>query len=283
MKSVLITGVSTGIGRDATRELLEHGYQVFGSVRKEKDAAELQAQFGPQFKPLLFDVTDEAAIQRAVPVVAQALNGQLLAGLVNNAGIAVAGPLMHLPIADFRQQFEVNLVGLLAVTQAFLPLLGAKLPRQERPGRIINISSVSGKIAYPFFGPYSSSKHALEALSDVLRRELNIYGIEVITIEPGSIRTPIWDKADQADTGRYVHTDYAPILQPLQKLFVERGRNGLPVELVSTAIRQALEAPRPKTRYALPSHWLTGWLIPRLLPDRWLDRIMINRLGLKKL
>lgn len=282
MKSILITGVSTGIGRDATRELLEHGYRVFGSVRKEQDGLALQQLFGPNFTPLLFDVTDEAAIQRAVPIVEQALKGQTLAGLVNNAGIAVAGPLMHLPMADFRQQFEVNLIGLLAVTQAFLPLLGAKLPRVESPGRIINISSVSGKIAYPFFGPYSSSKHALEALSDVLRRELNIYGIEVIAIEPGSIRTPIWDKADQVDTGRYANTDYAPILQPLQKLFVERGKNGLPVELVSTTIRQALEAPHPKTRYPLPRKWFTGWLIPRWLPDRWLDRIMINSLSLKR-
>jgi NAD(P)-dependent dehydrogenase (short-subunit alcohol dehydrogenase family) len=238
---------------------------------------------GERFTPLLFDVTDEGAIRAAATQVEQQLNGQGLQGLVNNAGIAVSGPLMHLPLADFRRQLEINVTGALAVTQAFLPLLGAKKDAPQPPGRIVNISSVSGKIVYPFLVPYAISKHALEAMSDGLRRELLVYGIDVIVIEPGSIKTPIWEKAAEEDTGRFADTDYADyaeIVKRMQETFVNQGRRGMPVEVVTKTIREVLEAERPKTRYALPRKWLTGWLIPRLLPDRWLDRIMAGRLGI---
>lgn len=280
MKNVLITGASTGIGYDAARELVAHGYQVFGSVRKMADAERLKAAFGEPFTPLVFDVTDSAGVKTAVSTLKQQIGSVGLAALVNNAGIAVPGPVMYLPPDEFRRQFEVNLFGLLDVTQACLPLLGAVKNAPYPPGRIINISSVSGRITYPFMAPYSASKHALEALSDAMRRELLIYGIDVVVIEPGSVKTPIWDKADQLDVSPYAHTDYAPILAAMQKLFVRQGQTGLPVELVSRTIREAIEAKRPKTRYVLARKYLSGWLIPRLLPDRWLDRIMANRLGL---
>lgn len=173
----------------------------------------MQEALGESFTPLLFDVTDAPAIQAAVEQVRTALGEEdNLVGLVNNAGVAVAGPLMHLPVAELRQQFEVNLFGLVAVTQAFLPLLGARPDTTVMPGRIINLSSVSGRIAYPFMGPYAASKHALEGLSDSLRHEL-IYGIDVILIEPGSVRTPIWDKAEQLDINRYANTDYVADLR----------------------------------------------------------------------
>jgi NAD(P)-dependent dehydrogenase (short-subunit alcohol dehydrogenase family) len=262
--------------------LVANGYRVFGSVRKETDATALKAALGESFTPLLFDVTDEAAIGAAVIQVEQQLNGQSLRGLINNAGVAVPGPLMHLPLEDFRRQLEINVTGALAVTQAFLPLLGAKKNAPQPPGRIVNISSVSGKIVYPFLAPYAISKHALEALSDGLRRELLIYGIDVIVIEPGSVKTPIWEKAAEEDTGRFADTDYAEILKGMQETFVNQGRKGMAVEVVTKAIREALEAERPKTRYALPRKWLTGWFIPRLLPDRWLDRIMAGRLGIQR-
>lgn len=279
---VVITGASTGIGRAAAEDLVARGYHVFGSVRRETDGATLKAAIGDSFTPLLFDVTEGAAIQKAATQVEQQLNGKGLAGLINNAGIAIPGPLMHLPLEDFRRQLEINVTGTLAVTQAFLPLLGAKKNPTHPPGRIINISSVSGKIVYPFLVPYAVSKHALEALSDGLRRELLIYGVDVIVIEPGSIKTPIWDKAAEEDTGRFANTDYAKIIKETQEYFVKQGRNGMPVEVVTKAIREALEAERPKTRYALPRKWFSGWLIPRLLPDRMLDRIMAGRLGIKK-
>lgn len=282
MKNVLITGASTGIGYDATRELVVHGYRVFGSVRKTADAERLKTAFGELFTPLVFDVTDSAGVKTAVSTLEQQIGPVGLTALVNNAGIAVPGPVMHLPVDEFRRQFEVNLFGLLDVTQACLPLLGAVKNAPYLPGRIINISSVSGRITYPFMAPYAASKHALEALSDAMRRELLIYGIDVVVIEPGSVKTPIWDKADQLDVSQYNNTDYAPILAAMQKLFVRQGQTGLPVELVSRTIREAIETKRPKTRYVLARKYLSGWLIPRLLPDRWLDRIMANRLGLKK-
>ncbi len=282
-KAVVITGVSSGIGRAAAEELADHGYDVFGSVRKAADAAGLQERFGARFFPLVFDVTDKAAVRVAAAHVAGVLGGRGLAGLVNNAGLGIGGPLMHQPLDEIRRHFDVNVIGALSVTQAFLPLLGAKLPQAHRPGRIINISSVGGKIAFPFLGAYAASKHALEAASDALRRELAIYGIDVIVIEPGAVSTAIWDKAEQEDVpSRYAGTDYGVIAARFQKGFIAGGRAGRPAEFIGRVIREALESPRPKVRYALPTNRLTGWIIPRLLPDRWLDRLIVSRLGLRR-
>ena len=281
MKHIVITGVSSGIGRAATADLLAHGYHVLGSVRRAADAERLQAEFGARFTPLLFDVTDHAAVQTAVAQTQALLGAQNLAGLVNNAGVSVLGPAMHIPLADFRRQFEVNLFGLLDVTQQFLPLLGARRDAPRPRGRIVNISSVSGKIAYPFYGAYAASKHALEALSDALRRELLLYGIDVIVLEPGTTQTPIIDKAG-AQVGAYAETDYGPFIEKLaQKELAERRTSALPVEVVAVKIRAALENGRPRTRTPIPRKWLTGWLIPRWLPDRWLDWLVARRLGFK--
>jgi NAD(P)-dependent dehydrogenase (short-subunit alcohol dehydrogenase family) len=217
MRYVVITGVSTGIGYAATQELIQHGYHVFGSVRKRADGERLQVTLGANFTPLYFDVTDETAIRAAAETVQRAVGDQGLFGLVNNAGIAIGGPLLHLSIDEFRRQFEVNVFGLLLVTQAFAGLLGARTHSPHPPGRIINISSVSGRIAYPFIGPYAASKHAVEAISDSLRRELRLYGVDVIVIEPGAVRTPIWDKLEQVETSRYVSTDYGASLAQMQQ------------------------------------------------------------------
>src|SRR5690606_7879549 len=190
MKHILITGISSGIGYAAARDLISHGYHVFGSVRREEDAQRLRDELGPGVTPLLFDVTDHSAIESAVAQMTEALNGQNLTALVNNAGITTPGPLLHMSLHEFRQQFEVNLFGLLDVTQQVAPLLGARPDAPQLPGRIINIGSVSGKVAYPCMGAYAASKHALEALSDALRRELMLYGVDVILIEPGTVNTP---------------------------------------------------------------------------------------------
>jgi NAD(P)-dependent dehydrogenase (short-subunit alcohol dehydrogenase family) len=280
MQHVLITGVSTGIGYDAARYLVERGWHVFGSVRKEADGTRVSAALGEGFTPLIFDVTDPAAVSAAVERVETVVGDNGLAGLVNNAGIAVAGPAMHISLADFRWQFEVNLFGQLDVTQKFLPLLGARKPCPHPPGRILNISSVSGQIVFPFFGPYAGSKHALEALSDALRRELLIYGVDVIVIEPGSIRTPIWEKADDLDIEKYAGTDYYDLVRRLKPALVTQGQNGLPVAKVSEMIWRALTTSRPRARYALVSNWLTDWILPRWLPDRWFDNMVRRRFGM---
>lgn len=282
MRCVVITGVSTGIGRHAAEGLVARGYHVFGSVRKVADGEQVKADLGEGFTPLLFDVTDGEAIGEAAGLVAERVGEAGLAGLVNNAGVAIPGPLLELPIADFRFQIEVNLVGALAVTQAFLPLLGAQEGWKGVPGRVVNISSVSGQVAYPFFGPYAASKHGLEAISHSLRRELIPYGIDVIIIGPGSVRTPIWDKAAQLDITPSENSPYFKILKGLQKDSVRRGQNGLSPEVVTNAIIEALEKSRPKVRYALPSNLFKGWLLPRYLPSRWFDKLVASRMGLER-
>lgn len=279
MKTVVITGVSSGIGYATAADLIDHDYTVFGSVRRQEDARRVKGELGERFRPLLFDVTDQAGVEAAVSPVQDAVGEAGLTGLINNAGIVEPGPLMHMPLERFRRQLDVNVSGVLAVTQAFLPLLGARKNARHVPGRIINVSSISGRIAYPFMGAYAASKHALEAISDALRRELMLYGIDVILIEPGTVRTPIQDKF-AAQVRRYAQTDYGALFGALEKEMAEREETGLPVAVVCRAIRQALESDRPQTRYLIPRKWLTGWFLPRWLPDRWLDRILARRLGL---
>lgn len=277
MKSIVVTGVSTGIGHGTADELCRRGFRVFGSVRTEEDAARLQHTFGDNFTPLVFDVTDVDAIGRAAATVQDQMDEDGLFGLVNNAGISVPGPLSALPPDTLRRHFEINVVGVLHMVQAFLPLL--RKTTAGRPGRIVNISSVSGRIAYPFMGAYAASKHALEALSDSLRRELLIYGVDVIVIQPGSIDTPIWDKAAPLRT-RFEGTDYHPVLK-LMNLSDER-RTALPVSAVTRRIVDALVLPRPKTRYVIPDRLFRFWLLPRWLPDRWLDRAIDRLLKFQK-
>lgn len=281
MKYILITGVSSGIGYACAADLVARGYGVFGSVRKEADARRVKAALGQNFTPLLFDVTEREAVSTAVSQVESIVGEAGLAALINNAGISTPGPLIHMPLDLFRHQFEVNLFGLLDVTRQFLPLLGARKDAPHPPGRIINISSVSGRIVYPFMGAYAASKHALEAVSDALRRELMLYGIDVIVIEPGTVRTPIVGKFSE-QVARYLHTDYGEILASLQEAVAERERSALPVEQVVEVIGVALESEKPRPRYPIPRKRLTGWLLPRWLPTRWFDRILANRLGLKK-
>ena len=278
-KSVVITGASTGIGWASAKVLIANGFHVFGSVRKQADADRLKAEFGEHFTPLLFDVTDEAAVQAGAKQVEAALAGQTLAGLVNNAGVAFAGPLLHLPVEEFRQQLEVNLTGVVVATQAFAPLLGAESPARKDPGRIVNISSVGGKNANPFMGPYCTTKFGLEGLSESLRRELMPFGVDVVIVAPGAVATPIWDKADSVDVTRYANTVYAPALARMKAFMLSLGQSGLPAGTIGEAVHTALTAPSPKTRYVISPDpfqvFMTG-----VLPKRTLDRIVGKRLGL---
>lgn len=283
MHSVVITGVSTGIGYACAQDLVRRGFQVFGSVRKPADAERLQRELGSAFTPLIFDVTDGEAVRAAADLVSKELAGRGLAGLVNNAGIVVPGPLLHLSADELRHQFDVNVVAVLGVTQAFAPLLGARRDAAGPPGRIVMISSVSGRVAYPFVGPYAASKHALEALSDSLRRELMLYGIDVIVIQPGAINTPIWDKAQQIDAGRYRDTDYYEAVVTAQRVLTAQGRRGLGAERVGELVGRALTAAHPRTRYTVLENPWTGWWLPRTLPTRWMDRLAARTLGLRRL
>ena len=282
MKSVVITGVSSGIGWGATKVLIQKGFHVFGSVRKPEDGARLQKEFGNQFTPLLFDVTDEAAIKQAAETVRAALDGKTLAGLVNNAGIAVAGPLLHLPMAEFRQQIDVNLTGQLMVIQAFTPLLGADKSLEGTAGRIVNISSVAGRNGAPFLGPYAASKFGFEGLSESLRRELMPYGIDVVMIGPGAVATKIWEKADEIDVTPYLKTDYAEPLDKIRAYMSANGAKGFPPEKLGRAIHKALTTASPKVRYAVVPGRFANWTLPQLLPKRMVDRIFAKRIGLDK-
>lgn len=280
MKSIVVTGVSTGIGHAAASVLAKAGFHVFGSVRKAEDAARLKKELGDRFTALLFDVTDEAAVKRGAAEVRAALKGETLAGLVNNAGIAVSGPLLEVDPEDFRKQMEVNVTGPFLVTQAFAPLLGADRSLKGNPGRIVNISSVGGIRAMPFIGPYAASKFALEGFSEALRRELMLFGIDVIVIGPGPVKTAIWDKAEEVDISRYGNSPYLPILQNFQKVFIDQGRQGLPAEKLGKLILKALTTPNPKVRYAAVKGRLAEKALMAFAPKRTLDKVIGKMLGL---
>jgi NAD(P)-dependent dehydrogenase (short-subunit alcohol dehydrogenase family) len=279
MKSIVVTGASTGIGWGCVKVLTTKGFQVFGSVRKQADAERLSKELGPNFVPLIFDVTDEAAVNQAAKQVETVLAGELLYGLVNNAGIAVPGPLLYLPIDDFRRQIDVNLTGQLIVTQAFAPLLGTDRSAKGRRGRIVMISSVGGRNALPFVGAYSASKFGLEGFSESLRRELMLFGIDVIIVAPGAVATPIWDKADAVDVSQYASTPYAPALAKVKDYMISSGRKGLPPAKIGRAVAHALTTSRPKTYYVVAPDPLQNFMVNHL-PKRIVDRIIARQVGL---
>jgi NAD(P)-dependent dehydrogenase (short-subunit alcohol dehydrogenase family) len=281
VSTVVVTGVSTGIGAATTRRIAAGGARVFGSVRRPEAADALKAELGDLFTPLIFDVRDEAAVHAAAATVRQALAGTRLCGLVNNAGVALPAPLELQPIAEFRDQLEVNLVGPLIVTQAFLPLLGTDPTLTGLPGRIVNISSVGGKIGGPFLGAYVAAKHALEGLSETLRRELMLFGIDVIVVAPGAVATPIWDKAEVVPFDPLADTPYGPPARRYREDALKSGRAGCPPEKVADVVWTALNTAKPAVRYAVVINKLTNWTIPRLLPARLVDRILAGQLGLK--
>lgn len=280
-KTAVVTGVSTGIGRAIAKALIDAGWRVFGSVRKEKDAGDASAALGPNFTPLLFDVTDEAAIRREAAKVKDALGGATLGALVNNAGVAVAGPVAYLKLDDLKRQMDINVYGPIRATQAFLPLLGADPAQKGAPGRIVNMSSVAGKIASPFMAPYAMSKHALEAMSESLRRELMQHGIDVIIVGPGAIRTPIWAKADEFDFEQYRQTEYSGVLERMKTMMQSVGEEGLEAADVGALVLHILTTPKPKTRYAILKGKFTNWTLPTLLPKRVVDGFVAKRFGLK--
>jgi NAD(P)-dependent dehydrogenase (short-subunit alcohol dehydrogenase family) len=290
ISSVLITGSSTGIGEACAIEFHRRGFRVFAGVRREIDGQRLVEQTSSRLVPVLLDVTRTDAIAQALKTVTEATGGAGLAGLINNAGITVAFPLEFLPMDEFRRQLEVNLVGQLALTQVMLPLL-----RTAR-GRIVNISSISGRVAAPYVGAYAASKHALEAMSDSLRVELRNLGVKVSLVEPGDVDTPIWQKsrelADQlrdrmleevgeGSVSEEVRENYAKDIKAMRAATAKFADKAMPVDRVVRAVVHAVCARRPKTRYPLGAKTLGTVFVLRFLPDKIRDWIVCRNLGMK--
>jgi NAD(P)-dependent dehydrogenase (short-subunit alcohol dehydrogenase family) len=278
--SVVITGSSTGIGMACAFHLDRLGFRVFAGIRNEQDGTSLMQRSAGRIVPLLLEVTDRASVSAAADRVARTVGNAGLSGLVNNAGIVVGGPLEFLPVSEIRKQFEVNVLGQITVTQAFLPLL-----RQAR-GRIVNMSSIAGRAAFPFIGPYSASKYALEAITDALRVELLPWGISVSVIEPGDVATPIWEKslaAAQKTAQGYsslARDLYGPALDAVTKAAEKAAAAGFHPDLVARAVEHALIAGKPKTRYLVGRGVGFRAFLKKVLPDRLFDRLIIRHIGL---
>ena len=274
LNTLLITGASTGIGRACALHMTSLDWRVFAGVRKETDGEALRAAASPNLTPVFLDVTDSKSISSAAGIVAEAVGPDGLSGLVNNAGIPLGGPIEFLDLDRVRAQFEVNVFGVLAVTQAFLPLL--RLGR----GRIVNISSISGLVAAPFVSPYSASKFALEAFSDSLRLEVRRWGIHVSVVEPGAIATPIWDKAGSvvADLVSEASPEtlelYGSAIQSMRGRFAPHG---IPAEQAARVVARALTDGKPRARYPVGLEGRIATLFRRL-PDGLRDWILARQL-----
>ncbi len=280
-RHVFITGTSTGIGQACALDLDRLGFHVFAGVRKEEDGEKVASLASERLTPVMIDVTDTDAVARAAATIDEAVGEAGLYGLVNNAGILIPGPLECVPLDDVRRQFEVNVVGLLAVTQTILPLV------RRAQGRVVNMGSISGKVAPPYLGPYSASKHALESMTDVLRMELSRWGIEVSIVEPDSVATPIWDKLQDIafEMGkrlpRAVRKLYKDDLTAMWKASQKMGASGMSVDHVVRAVRHAITARKPRTRYPVGSRTRLAFWAARNLPDRWRDWFVRRGMGIK--
>lgn len=268
--SVVITGASTGIGAACALHLDALGLRVFAGVRNAADGDALRAQSSSRLVPVRIDVTDLASITAAVNTIQSLVGDSGLGGLVNNAGIAVGGPLEMLPLDELRRQLEVNVVGQLAVTQAFLPLL-----RKGR-GRIVNMGSIAGRVPLPLVGPYSMSKFALNAMTKSLRLEVDAWGIKVAIVEPGAIATPIWKKSTAAADTLYPDQNdalYREHFACIRHMLTEAERHAIPAEAVAKAVAHALTARRPKTHYLVGADARARAFLNVLLPQRAQDAL----------
>ncbi len=283
-RNLLITGCSSGIGEACALHFDRAGWRVFAGVRREEDARRLTRQASERLQPLYLDVTRPASIAVAAGELSAIVGDEGLQGLVNTAGTARGGPLEFVPLDAFRQVFEVNVFGLLAVTQAVLPAL------HTGRGRIVNIGSVSGRVTTPLIGPYCASKYAVESMSDALRLELLPHGLYASVIEPGVVRTPIWDKAIELETAaagqlpEAAHQRYGTIMRALFGLLDSMSDRAIPVERVVQAVEHALASARPRPRYLLGRDAWRRVVLQALLPRRWMDAVVLwylRRLALR--
>jgi len=279
VRSVLITGASTGIGRAAALRLDADGWRVYAGVRKQEDAEALRAVGSERLTPLILDVTDAGQIAAAAGRI-ETESPAGLDGLVNNAGVAIPGPLETLPLEDFRRQVEVNLTAQVAVTQAMLPLI-----RQAR-GRVVFIASIGGRIAFPLNGAYHAAKFGLEAVGDVFRQELRPWGISVSVIEPGSIDTPIWERgernAEEIEARAHPNQEalYGEAIASFRGVVKKLAAKGIPPEKVAAAIAHALESRRPRTRYLVGLDAKLQARLKLVIPTRLFDRIIAGQMNL---
>ena len=278
----MITGASTGIGAACALHLDRLGWRVFAGVRKQADAETLKTQGSPRLTPISLEITDTVSISTAASAVAGAVGQAGLVGLVNNAGIVVPGPIEFLPLADLRRQLEINVVGQVAVTQAFLPLIRAGR------GRIVNMGSIQGRMATPFTGAYAASKFALEALTDALRLELALWGISVSIVEPSAVATPIWEKSAKTAEAMLGSVQpealvlYAEAIQAVKRTAADAAKRAVdPVE-VARVVEHALTAARPRTRYVVGREAKFRAAMALLVPDRIRDNLVAKAMGLPK-
>lgn len=279
---VVVTGASSGIGRATALRLAQRNVHVFAGVRREEDGEHLKVEAPERITPIMIDVANEATISAAAATVTTSVGERGLQGLVNNAGISVPGPLEFLPLDDLRRQLEVNVVGQIAVTQAFMLLI------RQGHGRIVNVGSIGGRMATPFLGPYNASKFAIEALTDSLRMELQPWGIHVAVVEPGAIDTRIWEKGQQAaneieaEMPEEARRLYGKAMDAMRKAAKESEERGITPEEVAKAISHALFSKKPKTRYVIGNDARVQALLSRVAPDPVKDRIVNWRLGLPR-
>ena len=276
----MITGTSTGIGRASALRLDAAGFDVFATVRRDEDGERLRAEASPRLRTLIVDVTDADAVAAAAREVDEAAGERGVAGLVNNAGMSVGGPLEFLPLDDLRRQLEVNLVAQVGVTQAFLPAI------RRATGRIVNMTSVGGRIVNPFLGPYHASKWGLEAITDALRKELRPWGIRVIAVEPGTIDTEIWRKGtEQAEElaaglpeeGHRLYDDKIPKMLAMARRLADHAQ---PADRVAKVVERALTARRPRARYVVGADARALITMNQVLPDRAVDAVEARVMGI---
>ena len=283
-KTVLITGASTGIGYECASRMSKLGWKVYAGVRKESDGKRVEEELGKNVKAVLLDVTKPADVSAFKNTLAD--SGQRLDGLLNNAGIAIGGPVEVLSVEEYRRSFDVNFFGQIRLIQELLPFL------RESKGRIVNMSSLAGKLSQPMMSAYCSSKHALEALSDSLRMELAVFDVKVIVIEPGAIKTPIWDKGSasakslsESIEGKVSMTAkakelYQKQLRAIEKAIHVAGKNGVPASMVADALEKALTADRPKTRYKVGRDSKLGILAKTWLSDKAMDKAILKNFSM---
>lgn len=276
-KSILITGVSSGIGHGTLSYFVKKGFHVYGSVRNSKDANKLKKIFRENFTPLIFDVTKEAQVKKAASIVKKDLKNSNLLALVNNAGVAISGPILLQKVKDFEKQININLNGAFRVLKFFAPLCGAEKNNNSKKGVIFNISSISGKIGMPGVGAYTASKFGLEGLSHSLRRELIRYGVDVVIIGPGPIKSEIFDKIDKKFLETLKKSDYAKVAKNIPKRMKNAKKIAFPPEEVGKLIFNALHDPNRKTRYTITPNKLMYWTLPMLITDRMLDKMITKR------
>jgi len=279
-KSILVTGCSSGIGKGIAGKFVKEGYLVFGSVRKKEDADILKEELGEQFFPLIMDITKVETIKESVKKVTQKLDGKGLGGLINNAGIAIYGPLSHMSMKEVKNLFEVNTFGPLAVTKAFLPLLGMQENQTSAPGRIINISSAAGQISVPFIGGYSGSKHALEGITHSLRQEVKRYGIDVVIVAPGFVNTAI--AANLKKLEPYENTDFTESLNKFSETtLMQLEKEGHTNHQAAALIYKIFTLKKPSARYSTARNKFKNWTLLKIMPTKVRDTLVAKIFGLQ--